>query len=83
MSSMHCQLVQRSDHLSGMMTNYADKERALQNELDNKNTNVDNLMQKVELDDSKYSAQQIKLKTLSVKQETIIMTKVKDEGLAE
>ena len=83
MSSMHCQLVQQSDHLSGMMTNYADEEQALQNELDDKNTNVDNLMQKVELDDAKYSAQQIKLKTLSVKQEIAIMTKVKDEGLAE
>ena len=83
MSSMHCQLVQQSDHLSGMITSYADKERALQNELDDKNTNVDNLMQKVELDDAKYSAQQIKLKTLSVKQEIAIMTKVKDEGLAE
>ena len=83
MSSMHCQSVQQSDHLSGMMTNYTDKEWALQNELDDKNTNVDNLMQKVELDDAKYSAQQIKLKTLSVKQEISIMTKVKDEGLAE
>ena len=83
MSSMHCQLVQQSDHLSGMMTNYANKEWALQNELDDKNTNVDNLMQKVELDDAKYSAQQIKLKTLSVNQEIAIMTKVKDEGLAE
>ena len=83
MSSMHCQLVQQSDHLSGMMTNYADKEWALHNELDDKNTNVDNLMQKVELDDAKYSAQQIKLKTLSVNQEIAIMTKVKDEGLAE
>ena len=83
MSNLHCQLVQQSDHLSGMMTTYADKERALQNELDDKNTNVDNLMQKVELDDAKYSAQQIKLKTLSVKQEIAIMTKVKDEGLAE
>ena len=83
MTNLHCQLVQQSDHLSGMMTNYADKERALHNELDDKNTNVDNLMQKVELDDAKYSAQQIKLKTLSVKQEIAIMTKVKDEGLAE
>ena len=83
MSNLHCQLIQQSDHLSGVMTNYADKEWALQNELDDKNTNVDNLMQKVELDDAKYSAQQIKLKTLSVKQEIAIMTKVKDEGLAE
>ena len=83
MSSMHCQSVQQSDHLSGMMTNYTDKEWALQNELDDKNTNVDNLMQKVELDDAKYSAQQIKLKTLSVNQEIAIMTKVKDEGLVE
>ena len=83
MSNLHCQLVQQSDHLSGMMTNYADKELVWQNKLDDKNTNVDNLMQKVELDDAKYSAQQIKLKTLSVKQEIAIMTKVKDEGLAE
>ena len=83
MSNLHCQLVQQSDHLSGMMTSYADKEWALQNELDDKNTNVDNLMQKVELDDAKYSAQQIKLKTLSVNQKIAIMTKVKDEGLAE
>ena len=83
MSNLHCQLVQQSDHLSGMMTNYADKEWLWQNELDDRNTNVDNLMQKVELDDAKYSAQQIKLKTLSVNQEIAIMTKVKDEGLAE
>ena len=83
MCNLHCQLVRQSDDLSGMMTSYVNKERALQNELDNKNANVDNLIQKVELDDAKYSAQQIKLKTLSVNQEIAIMTKVKDEGLAE
>ena len=36
MSDLNNQLVQQSDHLSGMLTNYVDKERALQNELGDK-----------------------------------------------
>ena len=65
MSNLHCQLVQQSDHLSGMMTSYADKEQALQNELDDKNTNIDNLhadnaLLKGKLDDAKHVIQQLK-----------------------
>ena len=89
--NLNNQLAQQSDHLNGMMTSYADKERALQNELDNKNYNIDDLqadivMLKAELNDAKYLVQQLKLKNSSVKQELAtkeMMTKVKDEVLAE
>ena len=85
MCNKHCQLMQQSDHLGGMMTSHADKERALQNELEDKNTDVDNLhadnvLLKAELDDTKSSVRHQKLKTLSVKQE---IAKIKDEDLAE
>ena len=65
MSNLHCQLVQQSDHLSDMMTSYADKEQALQNELDDKNTNIDNLhadnaLLKAELNDAKHVIQLLK-----------------------
>ena len=89
--NLNNQLAQQSDHLNGMMTSYADKERALQNELDEKNYNIDDLqadivMLKAELNDAKYLVQQLKLKNSSVKQELAkkeMMTKVKDEALAE
>ena len=66
LSNLHCQLIQQSDQLSGMMKSYADKERALQNELDDKNTSIDdvhadNVLLKAELDDSKHVMQQLKL----------------------
>ena len=89
--NLNNQLAQQSDHLNGMMTSYADKERALQNELDEKNYNIDDLqadivMLKAELNDAKYLVQQRKLKNSSVKQELAakeMMTKVKDKALAE
>ena len=66
LSNLHCQLIQQSDQLSGIMTSYANKERAMQNELDDKNTNIDNLhadnvLLKAELDDAKHVMQQLKL----------------------
>ena len=56
-SNLNDQFAQQSDHLNGMMTSYADKERALQSELDDKNYNIDDLqtdivMLKAELNDS-------------------------------
>ena len=66
LSNLHSQLIQQSDQLSGIMTSYANKERAMQNELDDKNTNIDNLhadniLLKAELDDAKHLMQQLKL----------------------
>ena len=66
LSNLHSQLIQQSDQLSGIMTSYANKERAMQNELDDKNTNIDNLhadnvLLKAELDDAKHVMQQLKL----------------------
>ena len=66
LSNLHCQLIQQSDQLSGIMTSYANKEWTMQNELDDKNTNIDNLhadnvLLKAELDDAKHVMQQLKL----------------------
>ena len=65
MSNLHCQSAQQLDYIIGMMTSYADKEQALQNELDYKNANIDNLhadntLLKGKLDDAKHVIQQLK-----------------------
>ena len=90
MSNLHHQLVQQSDQFSTTMTDYADKEKAFEDMLVDKQRIIDTLQSDIEmytakLNDSKDLMQQLKSEQLSEKQlEKKMMEKLemKDKALA-
>ena len=74
MSNLHHQLVQQSNHLSTTMMDYADKEKAFEHMLVDKQRIIDTLQSDIEmytakLNDSKDLMQQLKSEQLSEKQQ--------------
>ena len=84
MSNLHQQLKQPSDLLSDVKTDFADKEKALQYEMADKEQTIENLQTdikicKAELNDIKDLMSKVEMERLSVVQELEEKIETKDE----